>query len=204
MARGWGGALENETVAVILALEVEKILGDTFERSHSWDPQLGEKRRTAPAILRRAASGLGERLALLRLRAGADVTGRIERYLDIPVADPGRFTYKLFMAGVSGGELVEGAANYVSIRYLERGQPVWTRRFLFLAIGGGGGYRPVVINADWGWNDFSAPEYWEPADFGGGQMAVVGAGFSTIGPPTYANGTEIRVRDHLWRRNHLP
>jgi hypothetical protein len=50
---------------------------------------------------------------------------------------------------------------------------------------------PVSISADWGWNSFTTAEYWEPADFGGGTMSIIGASVATIGPPNHKNGTEI-------------
>jgi hypothetical protein len=189
--RRWGEALESAILAESVVRDVEKILRDTFEQTHSFDPQLRPDEATVLQYYVAQHANLRERLALLRMRVGAGSTTKIEQYLDIPVADVTRFNYEIFMAGISGGEIVEGTLNYVSIRYLEYGQPMWTRRFRFLGVGAGIGVAPVAINADWGWNSFTAAEYWEPADFGGGSMAITGAGFATIGPPNHKNGTEI-------------
>jgi hypothetical protein len=200
---GWAAASEGDMQALGLVSRVEAILRDTFERRHSFDPQLAPG--DAPVLQYYVAQQprLRDRLAVLRRRVGADATPLIGQYLAIPIADTGRYTYQIFMAGIAGGELVEGAANYVTIRYLENGQPVWTRRYLFLAIGAGLGVAPVSISADWGWNPFTAAEYWEPADFGGGTMAVTGAAYAKGGPP-HANGSEIEYATIYGDGNHIP
>jgi hypothetical protein len=187
----WSEVIESDTLADSVARDVEAILRDTFEQTHSFDPQLGPNE--APVLQYYVAqhANLRERLALLRMRASEGATAKIEEYLDIPVADVTRFHYEIFMWGVSGGEMIEGTLQYVAIRYLEHGQPMWTRRFRFTGIGAGVGVAPVSISADWGWNSFTTAEYWEPADFGGGTMSIIGAGVATIGPPNHKNGTEI-------------
>lgn len=187
----WSEVIESATLADSVARDVEAILRDTFEQTHSFDPQLGPNE--APVLQYYVAqhANLRERLALLRMRASEGATTKIAQYLDIPVADVTRFHYEIFMWGVSGGEIVEGTLQYVAIRYLEHGQPMWTRRFRFTGLGLGVGIAPVAISADWGWNSFTTAEYWEPADFGGGTMSIIGAGVATIGPPNHKNGTEI-------------
>jgi hypothetical protein len=187
----WSEVIESDTLADSVARDVEAILRDTFEQTHSFDPQLGPNE--APVLQYYVAqhANLRERLALLRMRASEGATAKIEEYLDIPVADVTRFHYEIFMWGVSGGEMVEGTLQYVAIRYLEHGQPIWTRRFRFTGLGAGVGVAPVSISADWGWNSFTTAEYWEPADFGGGTMSIIGASVATIGPPNHKNGTEI-------------
>jgi hypothetical protein len=187
----WSEVIESDTLADSVARDVEAILRDTFEQTHSFDPQLGPNE--APVLQYYVAqhANLRERLALLRMRASEGATAKIEEYLDIPVADVTRFHYEIFMWGVSGGEMIEGTLQYVAIRYLEHGQPIWTRRFRFTGLGAGVGVAPVSISADWGWNSFTTAEYWEPADFGGGTMSIIGASVATIGPPNHKNGTEI-------------
>jgi hypothetical protein len=208
MDREWLNVLDSEAEAGVLVHRVDRILRQTFELRHGSGPQLAPHQAPLLQYLVAQYPALRERLALLRLRSDDFGTDRLVQYLNVPRADPGRYTYEIFMAGVGGGEVVEGNLAYVTIRYLEKGTPMWTRRFVFVAAGAGVGVLPVSFSADVGWNAFTAPEYWYPSDFGGGEMVVVGAGYATIGPPPFLggkdNGQEIEGATIYGDHVHIP
>jgi outer membrane protein OmpA-like peptidoglycan-associated protein len=87
----------------------------------------------------------------------------------------------------------------VRVRYLEDGQPVWTREYAFVAIGIAlppGKKIDGGIAGDAAWNDFYTGEYWAPEDFVGAMgllsLSIGGAPKgSPMGPGQEIEGTII-------------
>lgn len=178
----WPDATQRGSQAMLLANQVERILSEVFERGYSWDtPQLREKDAPVLQYFVGEHPGLRDRLAVLRRMAGDRNTERIGRYLDIVPGSGQAFAYELWMGGGSGGRVVEGMLQWVRVRYLEDGRPVWTREYAFVAAGvaipPGKGVEGGV-SGDASWNAFYAGEYWAPDDFAGtmGLLSAAGGG----------------------------
>ena len=146
--RDWENDLQSGLQALLTASEVEGILTEVFEMGYSSQPQLGEG--NAPVLQYHVSlhPGLRERLTVLRQLAGARNTERIGRYLAIPVGAADAYTYEMKMWGMSGGEGGEGTRQRVQIRYVENGEPQWTRSYDFIGVGAGGGVMPGAISGD--------------------------------------------------------